>query len=124
MHAWSEWSAAMTPRGGRVRVRQRSGTVALLLVAPEWDGRVAREAAHQARIEAAFDRVDAYERLGDLECALAWLARAEELAGDLPPAYRAQRARWAPELTRRQGLATGAGEVRADAVSGEERSRC
>ena len=118
----------MTARMGRLRVPQRSDPVAMLpqrdLVGPEWDGLVAREVSHQARIEAAFDRVDACERLGDFGRALAWLERAEELAGGLPPAHGAQRARWARRLARRQGLARGAEEVRADAVSGEERSRC
>jgi hypothetical protein len=142
----SEWSAAMTARMGHLRVRQRSGPVALLpkrelnepdgqrddpvevafesLVGPGWDGLVAREVSHQARIEAAFDRMDACARLGDLECALDWLGRAEELGGGLSPAYRVQRARWAHQLTRQQRLAREAGAVRADAVSGEKRSRC
>ena len=66
----------------------------------EWDGRVAREVAHQARIEVAFDRVEACGRLGDFERALEWLERAEELAGGLSPAYHAQRARWAGQLAR------------------------
>jgi hypothetical protein len=119
----------MTPRGGRWRVGRRSGPVALPpereLVGPEWDSLVAREVAQQARIEAAFDRVDACERLGDLDCALAWLARAEELGSGLPRAYRAQRARWSRQSrVRQQGLAIGTGEVRADAVDGENRSRC
>ena len=35
------------------------------LDAQEWDRRVAREVAHQARIEAAFDRADAFARVGD-----------------------------------------------------------
>jgi tetratricopeptide (TPR) repeat protein len=46
-------------------------------------------------IEASFDRADAYARLGDFEHALEWLDRAAEVSGDLPPAYRAQRASWA-----------------------------
>lgn len=66
----------------------------------EWDGRVAREVAQQARIEAAFDRVDACGRLGDFERAVEWLERAEELAGGLSPAYSAQRARWLGQLDR------------------------
>ena len=90
----------------------------------EWDGRVAREVAQQVRIEAAFDRVDACGRLGDFERALEWLERAEELAGGLSPEYGAQRARWARQLARRQGLAAGAQKVRTDGLSGEERGRC
>jgi anti-sigma regulatory factor (Ser/Thr protein kinase) len=80
----------------------------------EWDGRVAREVAQQARIEAAFDRVDACGRLGDFERALEWLDRAEELAGGLSPAYIAQRARWAGQLARHKPASdvngTGSGE--------------
>ena len=111
----------MTARIGRSRVGRQNELVAVpseramdespgrrhdpFGVAPEsvgreWDGRVAREVAQQARIEAAFDRVDACGRLGDFERALVWLARAEELAGGLPPSYSAQRARWAGQLTR------------------------
>ena len=60
-----------------------------------WDERVAREVRHQELIEASFDRAEAYERLGDFEHALEWLDRAAALSGGLPPAYRAQRARWA-----------------------------
>jgi hypothetical protein len=94
------------------------------LVGREWDGRVAREVAHQARIEAAFDRVDACERLGDFECALGWLERAEELCGGLPAVYSAQRARWARQLTGQQRLGQALGKPAPNAVSGEERSRC
>ena len=60
-----------------------------------WDERVAREVRHQEMIEASFDRADAYARLGDFEHALEWLDRAAAVSGDLPPAYRAQRASWA-----------------------------
>lgn len=112
----SERSAAMTPRIGRARVRRRNFLVSLpparalnephrrhdpfevareSLVGREWDERVAREVARQARIEAAFDSVDACERQGDIERALEWLDRAENLAGDLSPQYRARRERWA-----------------------------
>src|SRR5688572_24710975 len=99
----SEWSAAMTARIGCSRVRRRNVLVALpserpmneppgrrhdpFEVAressggPEWDGRVAHEVAHQARIEAAFDRAERCERLGDYERALEWLDRAEDLGG-------------------------------------------
>jgi hypothetical protein len=58
----------------------------------DWDGRVAREVARQARIEAAFDRADAFYSVGDFEPALEWLQTAEALAGELPPAYRMRRA--------------------------------
>jgi hypothetical protein len=61
----------------------------------EWDERVASEVRHQEVIEASFDRADAYERVGDVEQAAAWLDRAATLSGGLPPAYRARRARWA-----------------------------
>jgi hypothetical protein len=62
-----------------------------------WDEHVAREARHQARIEAAFDRADACERLGDFNRGLEWLVRADRLGGGLPPAYRELRARWVQE---------------------------
>jgi hypothetical protein len=109
----------MTARIGRLGVRRRNVLVALPSKRPmneppgrrhdpfgvaresvgrEWDGRVAREVSHQARIEAAFDRVDTCERLGDFERALEWLERAEELGGGLSPAYSARRARWARQL--------------------------
>jgi Tetratricopeptide repeat len=61
----------------------------------EWDERVSREARHQELIEATFDRAEAFERLGDFDQAVAWLDRAAAISGDLPPAYRARRARWA-----------------------------
>ena len=61
----------------------------------EWGDRVAREVRHQEVIEASFDRAEAYARLRDFEQALKWLDRAATLSGGLPPAYRAQRARWA-----------------------------
>jgi alkylation response protein AidB-like acyl-CoA dehydrogenase len=61
--------------------------------AREWDALVAREVARQAGIEAAFDRIDACVRLGDVRGALEWLDEADRLGGGLPPAYRAQRRR-------------------------------
>jgi hypothetical protein len=61
----------------------------------EWDERVMREVAHQARIEAIFDRADACERLGDFEHALVWLHRADALSGGLSPTHLAQRSRLA-----------------------------
>jgi hypothetical protein len=61
--------------------------------AQEWDGRVARETAHQARIEAAFDRADAFDRIGDAERALEWLDKAGALSGGLTPTYREKRLR-------------------------------
>jgi hypothetical protein len=63
-----------------------------------WSERVALEEDHQARIEAAFDRAEAYAALEDFERALKWLARADALSGGLSPAYRAQRARWASKV--------------------------
>jgi hypothetical protein len=67
-------------------------------VAGDWDALVAREAARQGDIEAALDRADACERLGDVRLALECLDRARELSGDLSPACRAQRARLAHAL--------------------------
>ncbi len=67
-----------------------------------WDARVAREVRHQSRIEAAFDRVDACERLGDFRHALGWLDRADELSGGLSPAYRATRTQYAEKLARQR----------------------
>jgi hypothetical protein len=67
----------------------------------DWEARVAREARHQAMIEAAFDRVDECERHGVLARALEWLTRAEALGGGLPPAYGAKRAQYGRELARR-----------------------
>jgi hypothetical protein len=61
----------------------------------EWDERVAREVARQARIEATFDRADACERLGNFEHALVWLHRADALSGGLSPTHLAQRSRLA-----------------------------
>jgi hypothetical protein len=60
----------------------------------DWGARVAREVRHQEVIEASFDRAEAYARLGDFEHAVEWLDRAATLSGGLPPAYRAERARW------------------------------
>ena len=50
-----------------------------LLEAKRWDERVAREVEHQARIEAAFDRADAFDRLGHAGRALEWRNRAGAL---------------------------------------------
>jgi hypothetical protein len=49
------------------------------LVTKDWDERVAREVEHQARIEAAFDRADVFERLGRPERAQVWTHRAHAL---------------------------------------------
>jgi hypothetical protein len=62
-----------------------------------WDEHIAREARHQARIEAAFDQADAWERLDDRREALKWLRKADRLSGGLPPAYAALRASWSQE---------------------------
>jgi hypothetical protein len=66
--------------------------------ADPWDALVAREVKHQGDIEAAFDRADAFERLGELRLALDWLDRARELSGGLSPECCEQRARLAREL--------------------------
>jgi hypothetical protein len=68
--------------------------------AREWDRRVAREAAHQARIEAAFDWADAFDRLGDVELALEWLDHAAALSGGLTPSYREKRLRLSRRVVR------------------------
>jgi hypothetical protein len=62
------------------------------LILRAWDEHVAHEAEHQARIEVAFDRSDAFDRLGYPALALEWLDAAEALGGGLPPLYRAKRA--------------------------------
>jgi len=63
-----------------------------------WDARVAREASYEARIEAAFDQVEAHALVGDLEYALEFLSEAEDLAGGLPDAYIKLRERWIASL--------------------------
>ena len=73
-----------------------------LVEVQEWDRRVAREAEHQARIEAAFDRADAFDRLGDAELALEWLDEAGALSGGLTPTYRAKRLRLGRWVARRR----------------------
>jgi len=62
--------------------------------AQQWERRVIREARRQGRIERAFDRADAFARLGDYGQALGWLAQAKALSGDLPPTYAVKRAWW------------------------------
>jgi hypothetical protein len=71
--------------------------------AQKWDRRVAREARNQARIEAAFDRADAFDRLGNVGQALEWLDRADALSGGLTPTYRAKRRRLRREIARPGG---------------------
>ena len=66
----------------------------------EWDRRVAREAEHQAHIEAAFDWADEHDRLGDVALALEWLDMASALSGGLTPAYREKRLRLSREVAR------------------------
>lgn len=68
----------------------------------EWDRRVAREAEHQARIEAAFDWADEHDRLGDVARALEWLDKASALSGGLTPAYREKRLRLSREVLVRE----------------------
>ena len=59
----------------------------------DWDALVAVEVSHQGAIEAAFDRADGFERLGELRLALNWLDRACELSGGPSPASSETRAR-------------------------------
>ena len=59
----------------------------------DWAALVAREVALQSDIEAAFDRADACERVGEIRLALNWLDRARDLSGDLSLECSAQRAR-------------------------------
>ncbi len=63
------------------------------------DARLAREAEHQRRIEAAFDRAEAHALQGEFEKALESLSEAENLAGGLTDHYRAQRERWISRLS-------------------------
>jgi hypothetical protein len=70
----------------------------------EWDELVAGEVERQARIEAAFDRVDSCTQVGDLEGALAWLDEASAMSGGLSPTYRAERAHIARRIARRDEL--------------------
>ena len=94
----SEGAASMSPRR---RLTVIAGDDIPEPPAPrDWEVRVAREARHQAMIEAAFDRVDECERHGEFARALEWLTRAEALGGGLPPAYDAKRARYSRELAR------------------------
>lgn len=74
----------------------------------DWQERVAREVERQARIEAAFDRADACRLAAHPEQALAWLAQAEALGGELPPAYQATRVHLSRELA---GQGVGAGSA-------------
>lgn len=62
------------------------------------DARIDCERRHEALIEAAFDRADAYAREGNLERALEWLSEAENLGGGLPDAYVEQRRSWISSL--------------------------
>jgi predicted Zn-dependent protease len=59
-----------------------------------WDARVAREASHEARIEASFDRAEAQALAGNFEQALESLSEAEDLSGGLPGEYIELRERW------------------------------
>jgi hypothetical protein len=62
-------------------------------VTDDWGALVAREVSHQGDIEAAFDRADRFELLGELRLALDWLDRACELSGGPSRASSEQRAR-------------------------------
>ena len=59
-----------------------------------WDARVAREAAHEVRIEAAFDEAEEHAGAGRFELALESLSEADDLAGGLPVAYTQLREHW------------------------------
>jgi hypothetical protein len=63
-----------------------------------WDEHLAREARHEGRIEAAFDRAEARADAGHFERALESLSEAEDLAGGLPDAYIELRERWIASL--------------------------
>lgn len=78
------------------------------LRAQEWEGHVALAQARQAGIEAAFDRADAYEQLGDFEHALECLNSASALSGGLSAACRAEHARFARKLARQRSCPAGA----------------
>jgi hypothetical protein len=58
------------------------------------------------------DRAEAYARLGDFDRAVEWLDRAATASGGLPPAYRAQRARWVRTTAVRPRQAGGYGKTR------------
>jgi hypothetical protein len=59
-----------------------------------WDARIAREASHEARIEAAFDQAEAQALAANFEHALESLSEAEDLSGGLPDEYIELRERW------------------------------
>ena len=59
-----------------------------------WDARIAREASHEARIEAAFDDAEDQGLAGNFEHALESLSEAEDLSGGLPDEYIELRERW------------------------------
>jgi hypothetical protein len=63
-----------------------------------WDALVAHEVKRQGNIEAAFDRADGFERLGEPRLALDWLDRARELSGGLSLGCSVQRARLVRQL--------------------------
>jgi hypothetical protein len=72
------------------------------LGASTWQTQLSRDIEHRKRIEDAFDRAEAYQLMGDVELALAWLDTAGALSGGLPPEAHEQRARWARELADRR----------------------
>jgi hypothetical protein len=79
---------------------ERSTRQRELRVPRDWEERVARQVDLQSRIEAAFDKADAYGRVGRFALALEWLDLASTLSGGLPPEYRLRRARYARKLQR------------------------
>ena len=74
----------------------------------DWNARVAVAVREQAGIEAAFDRADGFDRLGDARRALDWLDRADRLSGGLSPAYLAKRERLARGVARANAAEPGA----------------
>ena len=71
------------------------------LAASTWQTQLSRDVERRKRIEDAFDRAEAYQLMGDVELALAWLDTAGALSGGLAPEAHEQRARWARELADR-----------------------
>ncbi len=73
------------------------------LAASSWEAQVRRKLDDRERIADAFDRAEAYQLMGDVELALAWLDTAAALSGGLSPEAAAQRACWAREVAERRG---------------------
>jgi hypothetical protein len=80
------------------------------LAASTWQTQLSRDVEKRKRIEDAFDRAEAYQLMGDVELAVAWLDTAGALSGGLPPEAHEQRARWARELAERRMPGDGRAE--------------